>query len=124
MQYLPSCYESKLNLLMRWHFFAYVFLFFYPDYSEVNSGFFYSNAEQREKLIESERKFIDDRLRKIVEFKNQVCDRTLNSNGESDEKEKGFVIINQKGIDPMSLDVLAKNGIMALRRGKRRNMER
>ncbi|KAJ2438371.1 T-complex protein 1 subunit zeta, partial [Coemansia sp. RSA 2440] len=36
----------------------------------------------------------------------------------------GFVLINQKGIDPMSLDVLAKHGILALRRAKRRNMER
>lgn len=38
--------------------------------------------------------------------------------------KKGFVILNQKGIDPLSLDVLAKNGILALRRAKRRNMER
>jgi T-complex protein 1 subunit zeta len=49
-----------------------------------------------------------------VEFKKTVC-------GDS---KKGFVIINQKGIDPMSLDMLAKNGILALRRAKRRNMER
>ncbi|CAF5145536.1 unnamed protein product, partial [Rotaria sp. Silwood1] len=33
-------------------------------------------------------------------------------------------VINQKGIDPLSLDVLAKEGILALRRAKRRNMER
>ncbi|KAJ9117101.1 T-complex protein 1 subunit zeta [Naganishia onofrii] len=95
--------------------------------TEVNSGFFYSSAEQREKLIESERKFIDDRLRKIIEFKNAVCDRELGKDGQSadsKEKEHSFVIINQKGIDPMSLDVLAKNGILALRRAKRRNMER
>jgi len=43
----------------------------------------------------------------------QVC-----KNGE------GFVVINQKGIDPGSLDLLAKEGILALRRAKRRNMER
>lgn len=88
--------------------------------TEVNSGFFYSSAEQRSKLVESERRFVDDKLRKIVEFKNHVCDVAVGS----DEKPKGFVIINQKGIDPMSLDVLAKNGILALRRAKRRNMER
>ncbi|TEB38409.1 T-complex protein 1 zeta subunit [Coprinellus micaceus] len=88
--------------------------------TEVNSGFFYSSAEQREKLVESERKFIDSKLKKIVELKNQVCDQLVGSN----EKPKNFVIINQKGIDPMSLDVLAKNGIFALRRAKRRNMER
>lgn len=83
--------------------------------SEVNSGFYYSSAEQRDKLVESERKFVDDKLRKIVELKKEVC---------GNDPSKGFVIINQKGIDPMSLDVLAKNGILALRRAKRRNMER
>ncbi len=34
------------------------------------------------------------------------------------------MVINQKGIDPLSLDVLAKEGILGLRRAKRRNMER
>ena len=37
---------------------------------------------------------------------------------------KSFVIINQKGIDPICLDMLAKEGILGLRRAKRRNMER
>jgi T-complex protein 1 subunit zeta len=82
--------------------------------SEINSSFFYNSAEQREKLVESERKFIDDRLKKLVAFKNSVC---VNP-------DQHLVIINQKGIDPLSLDVLAKNGILALRRAKRRNMER
>ena len=41
-----------------------------------------------------------------------------------DGPKKTFVIINQKGIDPLSLDALAKEGILALRRAKRRNMER
>ncbi|KAJ3570269.1 hypothetical protein NP233_g4510 [Leucocoprinus birnbaumii] len=62
--------------------------------TEVNSGFFYSTAEQREKLVESERRFTDAKVKKIIELKNLV------------------------------LDLLAKNGIMALRRAKRRNMER
>ncbi|KAI9752025.1 MAG: T-complex protein 1 subunit zeta [Lichina confinis] len=83
--------------------------------TEINSGFFYSNAEQRGKLVESERRFVDDKLRKIVELKKHVC---------GDDPKKGFVVINQKGIDPLSLDVLVKNGIFALRRAKRRNMER
>lgn len=83
--------------------------------SEINSGFFYSSADQRDKLVASERKFVDDKLRKIVELKKEVC---------GDDPKKGFVVINQKGIDPMSLDVLVKNGIFALRRAKRRNMER
>ncbi|KAM6502446.1 Chaperonin Cpn60/TCP-1 family [Amanita muscaria] len=88
--------------------------------TEVNSGFFYSSAEQREKLVESERRFVDEKVRKIVELKKLVCDQAL----DAKEKPKSFVVINQKGIDPLSLDILAKNGIFALRRAKRRNMER
>lgn len=34
------------------------------------------------------------------------------------------MLVNQKGIDPVSLDLLAAEGIMGLRRAKRRNMER
>ena len=86
----------------------------------MNSGFFYSSAEQREKLVESERKFTDEKVKKVVELKNRVCDQAV----DSKEKRKNFVVINQKGIDPLSLDILAKNGILALRRAKRRNMER
>ncbi|KAF8622765.1 hypothetical protein AX15_006852 [Amanita polypyramis BW_CC] len=88
--------------------------------TEVNSGFFYSSAEQREKLVESERKFVDEKVKNIVELKRHVCDQAT----DAKEKAKGFVVINQKGIDPLSLDILAKNGIFALRRAKRRNMER
>lgn len=82
--------------------------------SEVNSGFFYKTAEEREKLVLAEREFIDHRVRKVIELKKKLCDGT----------DKQFVVINQKGIDPLSLDMLAKEGIMALRRAKRRNMER
>ncbi|CAO1617558.1 unnamed protein product [Parajaminaea phylloscopi] len=87
--------------------------------TEVNSSFFYSSAEQREKLVESERRFVDAKLKKVVELKRAVCDADVSSS-----RKKGFVIFNQKGIDPMSLDILAKEGIFALRRAKRRNMER
>ena len=41
--------------------------------TEVQSGFFYSNAEEREKLVESERKWLDERCRLVVEFKRKVC---------------------------------------------------
>jgi T-complex protein 1 subunit zeta len=83
--------------------------------SEINSGFYYSSAEQRDKLVEGERRHVDAKVRKIVELKKDVC---------GDDPKKSFVVINQKGIDPLSLDILAKNGIFALRRAKRRNMER
>jgi T-complex protein 1 subunit zeta len=82
--------------------------------SEVNAHIMYSNAEQREKMVDAERKFVDDRVRKIIELKRKVCDTP----------DKHFVIINQKGIDPPALDMLAKEKIIALRRAKRRNMER
>ncbi|CAL1536783.1 unnamed protein product [Lymnaea stagnalis] len=82
--------------------------------TEVNSGFFYKSAVDREKLVLAEREFINDRVKKIIEMKKKVCDGTKNN----------FLVINQKGIDPMSLDLLAKEGIVALRRAKRRNMER
>lgn len=82
--------------------------------SEVTSGLFYKTAEEREKFLVAERDFIDQRVKKIIELKKKVCDGT----------DKTFVVINQKGIDPFSLDMLAKEGIVALRRAKRRNMER
>ncbi|KAL3823451.1 hypothetical protein ACHAXA_010211 [Cyclostephanos tholiformis] len=81
--------------------------------TEVQSGFFYSTAEERERLVESERKWLDERCRQVVNFKRSVC-----KDGES------FVMVNQKGIDPLSLDIFAKEGILCLRRAKRRNMER
>ena len=54
--------------------------------TEVNSGFFYKSAEEREQLVKAERKFIEDRVKKIIDLKKKVC-------GDSD---KGFVVINQK----------------------------
>uniref|UniRef100_A0A0R3S0N9 T-complex protein 1 subunit zeta n=1 Tax=Elaeophora elaphi TaxID=1147741 RepID=A0A0R3S0N9_9BILA len=88
--------------------------------TEVNSGFFYKTASEREKLVAAEREFIMRRVQKIIDLKNKVCDEAEKADG----KKRGFVVINQKGIDPPSLDMLAQNGILALRRAKRRNMER
>merc|ERR1711988_1313712 len=64
---------------------------------------------------DSERKFTDEKVKKIIMLKKEVC---------TDENKKSFVVINQKGIDPPSLEMLAREGIIALRRAKRRNMER
>ncbi|CAH0037307.1 unnamed protein product [Clonostachys solani] len=100
---LENCYILTMNVSLEY------------EKTEINSGFFYSSAEQRDKLVESERRFVDAKLKKIVELKKEVC---------GNDGKKNFVVINQKGIDPLSLDVLAKNGILALRRAKRRNMER
>jgi len=82
--------------------------------SEVNAGFFYKSAEDRERLVKAERQHTDKKVTQIIELKKKVCSGN----------DKGFVVINQKGIDPFSLDMLAKEGIVALRRAKRRNMER
>lgn len=41
--------------------------------TEVQSGFFYSNAEEREKLVESERKWLDERCKLVIDFKRNVC---------------------------------------------------
>lgn len=81
--------------------------------SEVNSSFVYSDAQKRTALAKAERKFTDDRVQKVIDFKNEVC-------GE----DESFIVINQKGIDPPSLDMLQKAGIVGIRRAKRRNMER
>ena len=81
--------------------------------TEITAGFYYSSAEEREKMVDSERKFTDEKVMQLIDFKRKVC-----KEGES------FAVLNQKGIDPVSLDMLAKEGIFAVRRAKRRNMER
>jgi T-complex protein 1 subunit zeta len=84
--------------------------------TEVNSGFYYTNAGDRQKMASAERAFTDKQVQTVIDFKRAL------------EKSKGrtinLVVINQKGIDPPSLDMLANEGILALRRAKRRNMER
>ena len=83
--------------------------------SEVTSNFMYKDAKERESMVLAERKFTDDKVKQIIEFKKQIC-----------EENPGYTLLiaNQKGIDPPSLDMLAKEGILGLRRAKRRNMER
>jgi len=100
---LSDCHVLTCNLSLEY------------DKSEVNSGFFYSNAEQRETLVKAERKLVDDKVAAVVALKRQVC---------PPGSGKGFLVVNMKGIDPESLDALAKEGIIALRRAKKRNMER
>jgi T-complex protein 1 subunit zeta len=100
---LTNCYILVCNVSLEY------------EKTEVNAGFFYKTSEEREKLLASERQFIEERAKKIIELKKAVC---------PEGSGKNFVVINQKGIDPLSLDMLAKEGILALRRAKRRNMER
>lgn len=100
-RYMEKCHILTCNVSMEY------------EKTEISSGFYFSNASEREKLVASERKFTDEKVLKVIELKRKVC-----KEGES------FVVINQKGIDPVSLDMLAKEGIYAVRRAKRRNMER
>lgn len=99
---LKNCYILTMNVSLEY------------EKTDVHSGFFWSSAEQREKLVASERAFTNEKVMSVLELKRKVCDGT----------DKGFVVINQKGIDAESLDLLAKEGIIGIRRAKRRNMER
>lgn len=69
---LENCYIMTLNVSLEY------------EKTEVHSGFFWSNAEQREKLIASERAFTDDKVQKIIDLKKKLCDGT----------NKNFVVIN------------------------------
>lgn len=91
--------------------------------SEITSNFVYTNAKEREQLVAAERKFTDDKVRAIIDFKKHVVNKKMEEE-ETKGKEYSFMVINQKGIDPISLDMMAKEGILGLRRAKRRNMER
>lgn len=84
--------------------------------SENTAGLYWKNAEERAKMVAAERKFTDDKVRQVIEFARSVR--------VGEKKDAGFVVINQKGIDPVSLDMLAKEGIVGIRRAKLRNMER
>ena len=57
---LENCYILTLNVSLEY------------EKTEVNSGFFYKSAEDREKLVVAERKFIEDRVQKIIELKKKV----------------------------------------------------
>ncbi|KAI4561383.1 hypothetical protein MJT46_012073 [Ovis ammon polii x Ovis aries] len=58
--------------------------------TEVNSGFIYKSAEERDKLVKAERKFIEDRVKKIIDLNKKVC-------GNSD---KGFAVIIKRELIP------------------------
>lgn len=41
-------------------------------FSEVNSGFFYKSADERQKLVDAERKFTNDKVQKVIDLKRKV----------------------------------------------------
>eukprot|EP00796_Vickermania_ingenoplastis_P004193 gene4193-3031_t len=104
---MPKCLEN-----------AYIFICNVSleyEKSELATGFYYKDPEEKARMVQAERKMTDDRVRQIIALKKQVCTK---------ENGRTFVVINQKGIDPIALEMLAKENIIALRRAKRRNMER
>lgn len=78
---LENCYILTCNVSLEY------------EKTEVNSQFFFSNAGDRDKMVKNERRFTDERCQKIIDFKKKVCDGT----------DKSFVVINEKGIDPICL---------------------
>eukprot|EP00746_Dinoflagellata_sp_MGD_P150844 gnl/MRDRNA2_/MRDRNA2_82622_c0_seq1.p1 gnl/MRDRNA2_/MRDRNA2_82622_c0~~gnl/MRDRNA2_/MRDRNA2_82622_c0_seq1.p1 ORF type:complete len:532 (+),score=32.87 gnl/MRDRNA2_/MRDRNA2_82622_c0_seq1:106-1596(+) len=99
---LEQCFILSCNISMEY------------EKSEVNSGFFYTNVHEKEKMFEAERQLVDMKVKAVIKLKREVCK----------DNHKSFVVINQKGIDLISLDLLAKEGILGLRRAKKSNAER
>jgi len=100
---LENCYVLTCNVSFEY------------ESTEVTATMMYKTSEERERFVSAEHRFIDEKVKKVIELKKQVC---------TEENGCSFVVVNQKGIDPLSLELLANEGIIALRRAKRRNMER
>ncbi|EGC31719.1 hypothetical protein DICPUDRAFT_82419 [Dictyostelium purpureum] len=99
---LTNCFVLTCNVSLEY------------EKTEVNANFLYKDHQTRSRMIDGEHKLVAQKCRQIIELKNHVCNTP----------DKNFVVINQKGIDPICLDMFAKAGIFAVRRAKRRNMER
>lgn len=66
-KYSENCFILTCNISLEY------------EKSEVNSGFFYSSADQREKMVAAERMYTDERVHKIIELKNKVRSRPVPS---------------------------------------------
>ncbi|KAL5165703.1 T-complex protein 1 subunit zeta 1 [Glycine soja] len=110
-QHSTAIFRLQFRTMVQSHILCQVFFSFFlccivvtediEEQSEVNSGFFYSSAEQREAMVAAERRQVDEKVTRIIELKNKVCSGN----------DSNFVVINQKGIDPPSLDLLAREGV-------------
>lgn len=45
----------------------------YEKKKEVNSGFFKTRIQKREKLVKAERRFIEDTIKNMTKLKKKVC---------------------------------------------------
>ena len=100
---LENCYVMVANVSLEY------------ERSELGAGFVYNDPKKKALMAEAERKTVTAKCQQIIDLKRQLCTK---------ENGRTLVVINQKGIDPIALEMLAKDGILALRRAKRRNMER
>ncbi|TNJ29742.1 TCP-1 chaperonin subunit zeta protein [Giardia muris] len=108
---LHNCFILTLNVSLEY------------EKTEINSGFFYKNADEMQKLAHEEREYVDSRCRAIIALK-EAAYKSYHERPGCQDTALNFVVLNQKGIDGAALDMLAGAGIFALRRVKRRNMER
>lgn len=69
-----------------------------------------ANADQKERLMIAERRFVDDKVKAIIALKD-ICNCD-------------FLVVNGKGIDTASLDIFSRAGISALRRVSAKNINR
>jgi T-complex protein 1 subunit zeta len=98
---LRNCFILPLNVSLEF------------ENTEVNTTFAATTAADRERLAVAERRFVTEKVQRIIDLKNALC-----------TAGQDFLVVNMKGIDPPSLEQLYRAGISALRRAKRRNMER
>ncbi|KAI5192157.1 T-complex protein 1 subunit zeta [Nematocida minor] len=84
---------------------------------EHNAQFYYKSTEEKLKMEEGERHVIMQRVQKVLEVIQKVAIA-------NQSQKPQFMIITQKGIDAHVLEIFAKYNILALRRAKRKNMER
>ena len=67
-QFIQFCFHCKIFHSKK---LSIAHLMVFP-LSEINAGFFYSNAEQREAMVAAERHQVDERVKKIIALKNKV----------------------------------------------------
>lgn len=60
-KHAENCYILTCNISLEF------------EKSELNSGFFYSNAEERERLVKAERAVTKQKVQQIIDLKQQVC---------------------------------------------------
>lgn len=96
-QYVENAYILTCNISLEY------------ERTEVNASMLYSTSTERDKMVSAERRVTDEKVERILELKRQVCTK---------ENGYNFVIVNQKGIDPLALDMLAKEGCIGIRRAK------